>query len=130
MNILLTGVDGYIGWPTALRLSKDFPNDQIIGVDNMARRKWVEECGSVSAIPIADMKTRIETAKKHGFNNITFIEGDLVDARFVYDLYKQYKPQVILHVASQPSAPYSQINIDKCNYTQHNNNQATRNLLW
>ena len=130
MNILLTGIDGYVGWPTALRLSKVFPNAQITGIDNLGRRKWVEECGSVSAIPIYDMNTRIQTAKKHGFGNIHFVEGDLVDRSFVYDLLKQYRPAVILHLASQPSAPYSQLSGEKANYTQHNNNQATRNLLW
>jgi len=39
MNILLTGIDGYIGWPTALRLSREFPQTKIIGIDNLAGRK-------------------------------------------------------------------------------------------
>ncbi len=130
MNILVTGCDGYVGWPTMLRLSKTFPDAQIIGVDNLGRRKWVEECGSVSAIPIADMKTRESVAKANGFTNIELIEGDLVDVEFTYDLLRKFKPETILHIASQPSAPYSQINIEKCNYTQNNNNQSTRNLLW
>ena len=42
MKILLTGVDGYLGWPLALALSKKFKNSVIIGVDNLSRRKWVK----------------------------------------------------------------------------------------
>lgn len=130
MNILLTGIDGYMGWPTALRLSKEFPNERIIGVDNLGRRRWVEESGGISAVPISDMHERIDTARNHGFENITFIKGDLTDRAFVNQLFDVYRFEVVLHVAAQPSAPYSQINGSLANYTQFNNNQSTRNLLW
>ncbi len=130
MNILLTGIDGYVGWPTALRLSREFPDDQIIGIDNLARRKWVEECGCVSAIPIESMQTRIQVAKNCGYKNINFLQGDLVDRGFVNQVISTYRPEVIVHLAAQPSAPYSHINGEKANFTQFNNNQSTRNLLW
>ena len=130
MNILLTGIDGYVGWPTALKLSKEFPDARIIGVDNLARRRWVEECGAITAIPIQTMETRIQEAKQKGFANISFIQGDLVDRDFVNEMISLYKPEIVIHVAAQPSAPYSHMNGEKANYTQFNNNQATRNLLW
>ena len=130
MNILLTGIDGYIGWPTALKLSKEFKEAKIIGVDNLARRRWVQECGSVSAIPVSSMETRLEAAREHGFQNICFAEGDLADKLFIDQLISVFKPEVILHCAAQPSAPYSHINGHLANYTQFNNNQSTRNLLW
>lgn len=130
MNILLTGIDGYVGWPTALRLAKHFPEARIIGVDNLARRRWVAECGSVSAIPIADMETRLKVAKAKGYKNISFIEGDLTDWSFVESLYSIYSPEVVIHLAAQPSAPYSQVNAQLASFTQFNNNQSTRNLLW
>ncbi len=130
MNILLTGIDGYVGWPTALRLSKRYPNARILGVDNYGRRKWVEECGAVSAIPISSMEERLKVAREKGFKNIEFQEGDLVDQEWIYDVIAKFKPDVILHLASQPSAPYSELNGARANYTQHNNTQGTRNLLW
>ncbi len=52
MKILLTGIDGYCGWPLALNISKKFKKSQIIGVDNLSRRKWVKQSKSDSAIPI------------------------------------------------------------------------------
>jgi nucleoside-diphosphate-sugar epimerase len=130
MNILLTGVDGYIGWPTALKLSKELPGARIIGVDNFGRRKWVEEMGSVSAIPVYKMEERLLAARDHGFTNISFIEGDLTERSFVNSLFDVYRFDSVLHIAAQPSAPYAQINGEHANFTQFNNNQSTRNLLW
>ena len=59
MNILITGADGYVGWPTMLKVSKRYPDSQILGIDNFGRRKWVEECGAVSAIPIVPTQERM-----------------------------------------------------------------------
>lgn len=130
MNILLTGIDGYLGWPIALKLSRAFRECRIIGVDNLARRKWVKECGSVSAIPIRSMTERIEAAKDYGFTNISFVEGDLTDAKFVKQLFDIYKFEIVIHTAAQPSAPYAHINGERTCFTQFNNNQANLNLLW
>ncbi len=130
MRVLLTGADGYLGWPSLLKLSKAFPGDRIIGVDNFGRRMWVEEIGSVSAIPVFSMEERLEAAFESGYRNISFIEGDLSDYSFVKDLINIYKPEVVVHTAAQPSAPYSHLDSEKCAYTQDNNIAMTRNLLW
>ncbi|ERG95219.1 NAD-dependent epimerase/dehydratase family protein, partial [Haloquadratum walsbyi] len=55
---------------------------------------------------------------------------DLTDRSFVDELCQIHEPQVIVHTAAQPSAPYSQINGERANYTQQNNMQATRNLVF
>lgn len=130
MSILVTGADGYMGWPLMLKLGKKYPNERIIGIDNFGRRKWVEEIGSVSALPIEDMATRIKAAKENGITNLNFVEGDLTNKDFVNEILEVYKPHTIIHTAAQPSAPYSQINGERANYTQFNNMQSTRNLLW
>ena len=70
MKILLTGIDGYTGWPLALALSKKFKKAKIIGVDSLKRREWVKNIKSKSAIKISSMSARISTAKKYGYNNI------------------------------------------------------------
>ena len=53
MTVLLTGADGYLGWPTALRLA-DRLDERIVCVDDFSRRDWVAESGSVSATQIED----------------------------------------------------------------------------
>lgn len=130
MEILLTGVDGYIGWPTALKISKQFPNSQIVGVDNLARRRWVVECGADTAIPIEEMGERLLIAREYGFSNISFVQGDLTQQDFVGQLFDTYTFDAVIHVAAQPSAPYSHINEERAAFTQFNNNQSTLNLLW
>lgn len=130
MPILVTGGDGYIGWPTALKIA-DRTDQRVILVDNFARRKWVEESGGVSATDIVGMNERIAAAEDAlGLSNLSFIEGDLTDREFVAELLKVHEPQVVVHTAAQPSPEYSQINGERANYTQHNNLQATRNLLF
>ena len=130
MAILLTGADGYVGWPTALRTAHR-TDSRVVLVDNFARREWVEEVGCVSATPVAGIDTRLEAAREvHGLDNCSFVEGDLTEKSFVDELLAVHEPDTIVHTAAQPSAPYSQINGERANYTQHNNLQATRNLLW
>jgi nucleoside-diphosphate-sugar epimerase len=128
--ILVTGADGYLGWPVLLRLSRSLKNERIVGVDNGARREWVKEIGSVSAIPIADMKTREEAAHELGFANLTLIKADLTDRKVIYQLLNIYKPRAVVHLAAQPSAPYAHINGERADFTQENNTRMCRNLLW
>ena len=130
MSILVTGADGYIGWPTALRIANR-TDDRVVLVDNFGRREWVENVGATSAVPIAGIDERIAAAEDvHGLDNLSFVEGDLVERSFVDELLDVHEPDAVVHAAAQPSAPYSQINGERANYTQHNNMQATRNLLW
>ncbi|GGN92103.1 NAD-dependent epimerase/dehydratase family protein [Haloarcula pellucida] len=130
MTVLVTGADGYIGWPTALRIANR-TDDRVLLVDNFARREWVEEVGATSATPVASIDERIRAAEETlGVSNMSFVEGDLTERAFVDELLQVHEPHTVVHAAAQPSAPYSQINGERANYTQHNNMQATRNLLW
>lgn len=123
MTILLTGADGYLGWPTTLRLA-DRVDERIIAVDNMARREWIEESGSVSATPVQDAEERFAD-----IDGVSFVEGDLTDRDFVLQLLEVHEPDTVLHAAAQPSAPYSGINGERALYTQQNNISMTLNLL-
>ncbi|MDL0138585.1 NAD-dependent epimerase/dehydratase family protein [Halobacterium salinarum] len=130
MTILVTGADGYVGWPTSLRIAKR-TDDRVLLVDNFARREWVDEIGSTSATPVHPIESRLDAAEEtHGLTNLSFVEGDLADKDFVDEILAVHEPDTVVHAAAQPSAPYSQINGERANYTQHNNLQSTRNLLW
>ncbi|GGL59563.1 NAD-dependent epimerase/dehydratase family protein [Halocalculus aciditolerans] len=123
MTVLLTGADGYLGWPTTLRLA-DRIDDRIVAVDNGARREWVAESGSVSAVPIDEPEARFETV-----DGVSYVEGDLADREFVTQLVDVYEPDTVLHAAAQPSAVYAGINGERALYTQRNNVSSTLNLL-
>ncbi len=123
MTVLLTGADGYLGWPTTLRLA-DRLDERIVAVDNFARREWVSESGSVSAIPVHEADERFDDLK-----NVSLVEGDLADRDFVMQLLEVHEPDTVLHAAAQPSAPYSSINGERALYTQQNNVSMALNLL-
>ena len=127
MRVLIPGIDGYIGWSLALnQLSK---GNQVCGFDNFSRRKNVEEMDSHSGIPIISMSERIIRLTKDYGDKIRFVEGDLLDAGFTDTIIKDFQPDVVVHLAEQPSAPYSMIDQKHNVYTQQNNVIGNLNLL-
>lgn len=128
MKILILGMDGYIGWSLALRQLK--LGNEICGIDNFSRRKCVEEMGSWSATPILPIEKRVEILRKEYPNKISFYAGDITDPQFTNNLIKNFKPDAIVHLAEQPSAPYSMIDQDHTVYTQNNNVIGTLNVLY
>ncbi|WP_135534398.1 MULTISPECIES: NAD-dependent epimerase/dehydratase family protein [Halostella] len=124
MTVLVTGADGYVGWPTALRLARRL-DERVVGVDNLARRDWVEDAGSVSAVPVDDPEHRFAAEP-----NLSFVYADLADRDEVTQLLDVHEPHTVVHAAAQPSAPYSQINGERALYTQRNNLSMNVNLLY
>jgi UDP-sulfoquinovose synthase len=128
VRTLVLGMDGYIGWSLAMHLAKR--GHIVSGVDNFARRANVESVGCQSAIPLLDMQERVSAfTKRHG-QNLSFFEGDLLDYDFLADVIKQTRPDSIVHLAEQPSAPFSMIDRKHAIYSQHNNIEGTLNVLY
>ena len=128
MRTLVLGMDGYIGWSLSMHLAKR--GHTVSGVDNLSRRDNVESVGSQSAIPILDMEERIRTFKRIHGEDLTFFGGDLLDYDFLADVIKQTRPDSIVHLAEQPSAPFSMIDREHAIYSQHNNVEGTLNVLY
>ena len=95
MRTLILGIDGYIGWGLAMHLAKR--GHMVSGVDNYARRQNVESVGSQSAIPILGMHERVSAFKKIHGQDLTYIEGDLLDYDFLADFIKQTRPDSIIY---------------------------------
>ncbi len=128
MRILILGGDGYLGWPTALYLSK---NGHDVGVvDNFLRRHYDDEMGVSSLTPIAHLKHRIDVWDAATGLTITPYIGDLVDANFLEETIRDFEPEAIVHFAEQRSAPYSMIDSEHAVHTQTNNVVGTLNLLY
>ena len=128
MRILILGIDGYLGWSLANYLAgKD---DAISGIDSFFRRKWVKEMDSISAVPVASMKKRLKSYQKIYNKEINFYKGDITDYDFLSKTIKKIKPEVIVHFAQCPSAPYSMMNQSKTVWVQRNNLVGTLNLIY
>jgi UDP-sulfoquinovose synthase len=128
MRTLVLGMDGYIGWSLSMHLAKR--GHTVSGVDNLSRRDNVESVGSQSAIPILDMEERVRAFKRIHGEDLTFFRGDLLDYDFLADVIKQTRPDSIVHLAEQPSAPFSMIDREHAIYSQHNNVEGTLNVLY
>ena len=128
MKVLIAGMDGYLGWGLAMGLMKR--GHDVVGVDNYARRRNVEEVGAWSAIPVRSMDERLATYEKIYGKEIVFYEGDLTDYYFLRGVVKRHKPETIVHLGEQPCAPYSMIDVHHAVYTQTNNIVGTLNILY
>lgn len=128
MKILIMGIDGYLGWPLAMHLSNRGHN--ISGVDNFSRRRNVEEIGSDTATPIKSMSKRLKAWETTSGKKLGFYKGDLTKTDFTDKVIEKEKPDCIVHLGEIPSAPYSMIDVEHCNYTQMNNIIGTNNILF
>jgi UDP-sulfoquinovose synthase len=128
MRILVLGGDGYLGWPTALHLSKR--GHDVGVVDNLIRRHYDDEMGVSSLVPIRQLQRRVGTWKEVSGLTIEPFIGDLQEYQFVLETVRSFEPDAIVHFAEQRSAPYSMIDREHAVYTQVNNVVGTLNLLY
>lgn len=128
MKVLILGMDGYLGWPLALKLAK--LGCKVYGIDNMLRRKLVAERGAQSVTEIRTMQERIEAARQHLGVDIEFREMDLLDRDALFAWIREIRPESIVQFAEIPSAPYSMADVDKAVNTIQNNVVGTLGLLF
>ena len=129
MRILILGGDGYLGWPTAMRFSQRGHDVHV--VDNYLRRRAHEEVGTDTLVPILDsLPARADAWKAVSGKEIGVTEGDLVEWDVTADLFRDFRPDAIVHYGEMPSAPYSMRDRDHAVFTQHNNVVNTLNVLW
>lgn len=128
MRILILGGDGYLGWPTAMHFSAR--GDDVMVIDNFAKRRWELEDGIEPLIPIPTLHRRVQRWKELTGKSIALHVGDICNHRFVYKVFEDFKPDAIVHYGEQPSAPYSMESRERAVYTQVNNVSGTLNVLF
>jgi UDP-sulfoquinovose synthase len=128
MKVLITGIDGYSGWPLALHLLQR--GHDVVGLDNFVTRRRVREVGSWSATPIAPFPRRQKAVEQLFGKKLGFHKGDLGRYAFVEHVLSTEKPEVIVHLAEQRSAPYSMIDVQHAVDTQVQNVTGTLHLLY
>jgi UDP-sulfoquinovose synthase len=128
LRILILGGDGYLGWPTALHLSAT--GHEVAVADNFVRRKWDDELGVESLVPICSLDQRLATWQALSGKRLPRYVGDLCDGDFVEEMVRDFDPDTIVHYAEQSSAPYSMLNRQHAVFTQMNNVVGTLNVLY
>ena len=128
MRVLIAGGDGYLGWPTAMRLSSR--GYQVAVADNYLRRNMALQENVQPLFSVPTLEERIHIWKEKTGNQIELFLGDLTDWTFVSDIFGKFLPDVIIHYAEQPSAPYSMLNRRTATLTLNNNLNVTANMIF
>lgn len=128
MRIAVLGGDGFVGWPTTLHLSG--LGHTLAIVDDLSRR-WIDtELGTQSLTPMDSVQERIRIWKQVSGQQLTF---EHINIAKEYDRFKswlrEWKPDVLIHLAQQRAAPYSMKTDRHKIYTVNNNVNATHNVL-
>jgi len=128
MKILVLGGDGYLGWPTAMYLAQK--GHEVTIMDSLHKRKWEMEIGALPLFEIPPLHHRVAVFNKITGKRINFFIGDLVNVGAVYHVLDKASPDVIIHFAEQPSAPFSMKSRTNAVITQHNNVIGNLNVLF
>jgi UDP-sulfoquinovose synthase len=128
MKVLILGGDGYLGWPTAMHLSRR--GHDVAVLDNFAKRRWELELNVEPLLPIQTLHDRVETWRVSSGCKIQLFVGDLRNYGVVEGVLETFQPEAVVHYGEQPSAPYSMIDHNRSVFTQVNNVTGTLNLLW
>jgi len=127
-NVVVLGGDGFCGWPTSLRLSRQGFNVTI--VDNLVRRKTDVELGTQSLTPISPIDTRLAAWQEVTGQDLCHVDIDIAeDYASLAALLRDLQPQAVVHFGEQRAAPYSMKSPRHKRYTIDNNINATHNLL-
>lgn len=126
-RVLILGGDGYLGWPTAMHLSKH--GYEVMVVDNYLRRNISREQNSEPLFDVPNLHRRSEIWEKKTGKSIKVRVGDLCDWDFTASVFKEFMPESIIHYAEQPSAPYSMKDRATASLTFNNNLGVTFNII-
>ncbi|MEV5238001.1 NAD-dependent epimerase/dehydratase family protein [Streptomyces cinnamoneus] len=128
MRVFIAGIDGYLGWPLAQHLAAR--GHEPAGADALLRRAWVAEMGSDSAVPIVSVDERRAAFRDHFGVPLPFSAVNVRDHTALGRLLRDFAPDVVVHLAECPSAPYSMIDFRHADFVQGNNVSGTLSLLF
>lgn len=98
-TVLVTGAAGFIGSNLVKRLYKDLKDVTVIGIDNMN-----------DYYDVRLKEARLEELAAHP--SFTFVKGSIADKELINQIFKDYKPQIVVNLAAQAGVRYSIINPD------------------
>jgi UDP-glucuronate 4-epimerase len=115
-TILVTGAAGFIGSNVAKRLLKEIKDIKVVGIDNMNDYYdvHIKEQRLHDLEKIAKFSHKGEERR----DAFVFIKGDIADKSTVENLFKKYRPSLVVNLAAQAGVRYSITNPDA--YIQSN----------
>ena len=98
-TILVTGAAGFIGSNLVKRIYLESPSVTVIGIDNM---------NAYYDVALKDF--RLKELKQ--YSTFTFVKGNIADKELINELFKKYKPSIVVNLAAQAGVRYSITNPD------------------
>ena len=95
----ITGAAGFIGSNLAQRVLEEEKDVRVVTLDNMN-----------DYYDVKLKEYRLEKLKK--FDNFVFVKGNLADKQVVENIFKEYKPEIVVNLAAQAGVRYSITNPD------------------
>ena len=99
MRIVITGAAGFIGSNLVKAIFRKLSGALVVGVDNM--NDYYDVCLKEQRLG--------ELERYDGFR---FIKGDIADRKFVDEVFAEFQPQIVVHLAAQVGVRYSITNPD------------------
>lgn len=133
LTVLVLGGDGYLGWPTAMHFARQ--GHAVAVVDNLQKRHMEEEVGGEPLFlrPTLQRRVKLWNLLSAG-HYIALPPGNVIDIAqngpALIDFVLRFEPDVIVHYAEQPSAPYSMWSRSRAVRTVINNSAGTLNVLF
>ncbi len=97
--IFVTGAAGFIGSNLVKRLYQDCNGITVIGIDNMN-----------DYYDVRIKESRLEELKKN--ETFVFVQGSIADKALITEMFKKFKPSVVVNLAAQAGVRYSITNPD------------------
>lgn len=98
-TILVTGAAGFIGANLVKRICQEVPSATIIGIDNMN-----------AYYDVSLKEFRLDELSQ--YPKFIFIKGNIADKVLITELFKKYRPSVVVNLAAQAGVRYSITNPD------------------
>ncbi len=105
MKVLVTGAAGFIGANLVLRLLKDEPQVEILGIDNMNDYYDVR----LKEYRLSEIE---KTIAKHPECSWKFIKGNIADKNLIDTVFEEFQPDIVVNLAAQAGVRYSITNPD------------------
>lgn len=104
-TILITGAAGFIGANLVMEIFRSYENVHVIGVDNMN-----------DYYDVSIKEYRLAQIEKFVLENADcawdFVRGSIADRALMEDIFKEYRPAVVVNLAAQAGVRYSITNPD------------------
>lgn len=100
MRVLVLGGDGYLGWPTAMSFAAQ--GHDVTVVDNYFRRQVALETNSEPLLPTPELAGRTALFQSLSGRAIAVRVVDCTDYRALSAVFRDCRPEVVVHYAEQP----------------------------